>query len=518
MKKTLKKTGVAILTMAMLLSMGAMTAITASAAGESITVSESTGLKAGDAVCVYKVATKTDSGWEWETPYKKVTGISWAQIGTFADYSDKAMKLAVMLANVENDTFVKGVVGTPISVSGAGYYLVKAAPQDAGFVAQPMLIEIKDGETTTISHIKTSQISLTKVITKVNDSADKVATGGKSAEAAAGETIHYRIVAEIPSYSPDATAIQDFVLTDKSDATLTSKKANTFKVVIGTAADTAVDAAGVIDASAVLDRKDGQNFTVTLPGMDPDTKDYAYDVQDNGGKYLIVEFDAELGDDPTISKGKGAGTTVDDAKRADANKNDVTLTYGNNYSTGGGSDTNGDGTVDDKDKQPELKDFADVYTSLLRVNKTFDNKKPTKGVSAKFALYANKECTAVVREAAETDSDGIVSFKGLSSGTYFLAETEVHSSYKKLAEPVKIKIDVDAAKAVYTPVTNVTPIDEDNDGKADGFETGINNPLLETLPATGGIGTYLFTIGGVSIVLLAGVLFVIYMKKRETEE
>ena len=80
------------------------------------------------------------------------------------------------------------------------------------------------------------------------------------------------------------------------------------------------------------------------------------------------------------------------------------------------------------------------------------------------------------------------------------------------------KAYVDAAKAVYTPVTNVTPIDEDNDGKADGFETGINNPLLETLPATGGIGTYLFTIGGVSIVLLAGVLFVIYMKKRETEE
>ena len=35
---------------------------------------------------------------------------------------------------------------------------------------------------------------------------------------------------------------------------------------------------------------------------------------------------------------------------------------------------------------------------------------------------------------------------------------------------------------------------------------------------TGGIGTYLFTIGGAAMVLLAGVLFVIYMKKRETEE
>jgi fimbrial isopeptide formation D2 family protein/LPXTG-motif cell wall-anchored protein len=510
MKKTLKKTGVAILTMAMLLSMGAMTAITASAAGESITVSESTGLKAGDAVCVYKVATKTDSGWEWETPYKKVTGISWAQIGTFEDYSDKAMKLAVMLANVENDTFVKGVVGTPISVSGAGYYLVKAAPQDAGFVAQPMLIEIKDGETPTISYIKTSQISLTKVITKVNDSADKVATGGKSAEAAAGETIHYRIVAEIPSYSPDATAIQDFVLTDKSDATLTSKKANTFKVVIGTAADTAVDAAGVIDASAVLDRKDGQNFTVTLPGMDPDTTDYAYDVQDNGGKYLIVEFDAVLGDDPTISQGKGAGTTVDDAKRADANKNDVTLTYGNNYSTGGGSDTDGDGDVDKDDEQPELKDFADVYTSLLNINKTLNGTAAKKG-DAGFALYADKGCTKVVRDEVKTDANGIVAFKGLASGTYYLKEKTTPGGYKTAAVAT-VKLDVDDAKAVYVAPAGFTAI---ADG---GFETTIDNPSLETLPATGGIGTYLFTIGGVSIVLLAGVLFVIYMKKRETEE
>ena len=58
MKKMLKKTGVAILTMSMLLSMGVMTTITASAAGESITVvagDSATGLKDGDPVNVYKV-------------------------------------------------------------------------------------------------------------------------------------------------------------------------------------------------------------------------------------------------------------------------------------------------------------------------------------------------------------------------------------------------------------------------------------------------------------------------------
>lgn len=511
MKKMLKKTGVAILTMAMLLSMGAMTAITASAAGESITVSESTGLKAGDPVNVYKVATKSAEGWKWDADaYETAVGADFATISAYSNNSSEIKAVAEKLARaVAGEPTKTGVVGTAINVA-EGYYLVTAAPSDAGLVAQPMLIEVKAGGAQKIKNVKVSPISLTKIITKVEGKATQVATGGKSAEAAAGETIHYRIVAEIPSYSPDATAIQDFVLTDKSDATLTSKEANTFKVVIGTAADTAVDAAGVIDASAVLDRKDGQNFTVTLPGMDPDTTDYAYDVQDNGGKYLIVEFDAVLGDDPTISQGKGAGTTVDDAKRADANKNDVTLTYGNNYSTGGGSDTDGDGDVDKDDEQPELKDFADVYTSLLNINKTLDGTAAKAG-DAGFALYADKDCTTVVRDEVKTDANGIVSFVGLASGTYYLKETTTPVGYKTAAVAT-VKLDVDDAKAVYVAPTNFTEIVNG------GFETTIDNPPLETLPATGGIGTYLFTIGGVSIVLLAGVLFVIYMKKRETEE
>ena len=54
--------------------------------------------------------------------------------------------------------------------------------------------------------------------------------------------------------------------------------------------------------------------------------------------------------------------------------------------------------------------------------------------------------------------------------------------------------------------------------KYGGFEITIENPLLETLPATGGIGSVIFTVSGAAIVLLAGVLFVIYMKKRKAEE
>ena len=343
MKKSFKKTGAVILTMAMVLSMGAMTSLTASAAGETITVATATGLKEGDKVNVYKVATKSASGWAWEDAYKTATGMSFDKL-SFEDYSDQAMKLATTLAKVQAAPTTTGTVGTAINVA-PGYYLVTAAPSNAGFVAQPMLIEVKAGEKPTISHVKTSQITLTKVIEKVSGETSKVANGGKSAEAASGDVVHYVIQAQIPSYSPDATTMQDFVLTDTCDPTLTISS-NTISVCI---LDEPTSTSGTEIKNAVSDTG-AQTFKVTLDGAD---------VKSNGGKILEVQYDAVLGEDPTISKNLGA------ANRRDANKNDVVLTYGNNYTTGGGSDTDGDGTITEEE-QPKLTDYADVYTSLLR--------------------------------------------------------------------------------------------------------------------------------------------------------
>lgn len=511
MKKMLKKTGVAILTMAMLLSMGAMTAITASAAGESITVSESTGLKAGDPVNVYKVATKSAEGWKWDADaYETAVGADFATISAYSNNSSEIKAVAEKLARaVAGEPTKTGVVGTAINVA-EGYYLVTAAPSDAGLVAQPMLIEVKAGGAQEIKNVKVSPISLTKIITKVEGKATQVATGGKSAEAAAGETVHYRITADIPSYSPDATKIQDFLLKDKCDETLeVVPDSFDVKIMDGDTTVADVDEDTAVKTNVTIDNVK-YDFTVTLEGMTNPTATVDASVQGNGGKLLVVEYDAVLGENPTISKGLGAGTSINDGKRADANKNDVTLTYGNNYSTGGGSDTDGDGDVDKDDEQPELKDFADVYTSLLNINKTLDGTAAKAG-DAGFALYADKDCTTVVRDEVKTDANGIVSFVGLASGTYYLKETTTPVGYKTAAVATVV-LDVDDAKAVYVAPTNFTEIVNG------GFETTIDNPPLETLPATGGIGTYLFTIGGVSIVLLAGVLFVIYMKKRETEE
>lgn len=503
MKQSFKRAGVAVLSMAMLLSMGAIGATSVSAAGESIKVEAGTGLKDGDAVKVYKVAAQDGSNvWNWtSTTYGTAAGVDFATIDGYTDNSAEVKALAAKLARVAATADATGSVGTAIDVSakGAGYYLVVAAPSDAGKVAQPILLEVDGAET--VTDTKVSDISLTKKITKVMEkTTDKTSTNvqdtGKNAQAKAGDVVTYRIVAQIPAYDSSASSIQDFVLTDKSDATLTSCAASGFKVIIGTTAEATTGD----DVSSCLTRTDGQNFTVTLPGSTT--------VKDNGGKYLIVEFTATVGDNPTLSKNLGPrANQADTAKGADANKNDVTLTYGNNYSTGSRFDTDGDGDVDNDDDQPELKDYADVYATALYIDKTLDGT----AAAADDVGFELWEGTTKVRNEVKTDSNGRVSFKGLDAGTYTLKETTGKAGFK-MVNDIDVTISSESPYATFSATSGWTL---EADG---GYAKTVDNPPTESLPGTGGMGTVLFTVGGAAVVLLAGAMFVVYMRKRKVEE
>ncbi len=148
----------------------------------------------------------------------------------------------------------------------------------------------------------------------------------------------------------------------------------------------------------------------------------------------------------------------------------------------------------------------------------------------------------------------------LQQGTYTLEEVKAPTGFKKWAKPVSIQInalndqfaDVNTASTHKTPdgayeakgwseVSTEIASKQDEAGIGDSntnavtfayYDTGKNqqkstngvlthdiyNEYQDTLPATGGIGTVLFTAGGISVVLIAGALFVMYMKKRNSEE
>lgn len=520
MKKTFKRAGVAVLSMAMLLSMGAVGTMTASAAGESIKVEATSGLKATDQVKIYKVASKSASGWAWDdadygtAANAAVTGFDdFVTLGAAGVTDAQKAKVAKALAGV-----AKGKVPTYTTTVGTaqavdeGYYVVLVTPTDNSTMVQPILEEIKTGEAFVAASTKVEQISLSKTIDSVTNGGTNVGdveVDGKNAMAKSGDTITYKIVAPIPSYDNDVAAanVKPFVLTDTFASTLNYVSATA--IVGDTAAATTASTGAPTVTPAHTDGT--QTFTATLSGAD---------LLNCGGKFLIVTFTATLGDDPTISKGLGERADQQDTagKSADANKNDATLTFGNDYTTGGYFDRDGDGT-EDPEEIPELNDYADVYTSAIYINKTL-NGTPAAANDVGFTLYKKSDYDTTngvligtptpVRAEQKTNASGVVSFKGIDAGEYVLIETTPKAGYKSAPDTL-VTIRKDGNVSKFTASTGFTA------ATGGGFETDIDNPSLESLPGTGGIGTIIFTAGGAAIVLLAGILFVIYMRKRKEE-
>lgn len=135
--------------------------------------------------------------------------------------------------------------------------------------------------------------------------------------------------------------------------------------------------------------------------------------------------------------------------------------------------------------------------------------------------FAYKEGTSgAVTEGdneVEMEADGgRLLITGLKPGTYKLTETKAPTGYTLLANPVTIVITADETTGVLKSASvNGVPL-EDEEIKAidDGIiPVKVENNKGFTLPSTGGMGTYLFTIGG--IVIMAGAAFaLIAMKKR----
>lgn len=118
-----------------------------------------------------------------------------------------------------------------------------------------------------------------------------------------------------------------------------------------------------------------------------------------------------------------------------------------------------------------------------------------------------------------TDGDGKINIKNLVDGTYVLKEVKTANDYTLLANPITITIDTDAeGYSVANPKVTVSgAVDENTDLVKDEnthyYTFTVENQPGFSLPSTGGMGTYLFTIGG--IVIMAGAAFaLIAMKKR----
>lgn len=167
--------------------------------------------------------------------------------------------------------------------------------------------------------------------------------------------------------------------------------------------------------------------------------------------------------------------------------------------------TNDEGTVYTDEATPITVDKV----AALRVIKYDGAKTTTLLPGASFKVYTKLSGSTVDTTSAlkdnsgaeivlTTGTDGTITYRGLTEGTYYLVETVQPTGYKSLTGYTTVAItsaNVTANATVDARVANY-----------------LDNGL--TLPTTGGMGTYLFIIIGVALILVAGAVFVISKKRR----
>ena len=379
---------------------------------------------------------------------------------------------------------------TPVTGGGTqqinqfGLYLVEEAEAPEGYIAgAPFFVDVprtnNDGTDwiydveVTPKNAKTD-LDLTKT---VDDQTVKP-----------GATVNYTIEGSLAYLSAAELEAEDaqITLTDKMSDTLTigsdeegnsyDNTSNPLKVTIHNKVD------DTYDQVAVTIDPDRHGFTLVIEGENL--------AKYNGQKFFIT-YPVDISNEFTTT--------------SEAN-NKVTI------------NSSGDGNPVDTE--------VDLYTFAIGIVKTGNDgteEEPVFLPNVTFELYDNENCTGAALAAATTNENGELVFEGLDADkdgtTYWLKEVETVNGYTLLANPVKVMIipDYDEAQGIYTGLMNY----KIDDGEVE--ETTNVTPRLAlvnivnnkgfTLPSTGGMGTYLFTIGG--IVIMAGAAFaLIAMKKR----
>ena len=130
------------------------------------------------------------------------------------------------------------------------------------------------------------------------------------------------------------------------------------------------------------------------------------------------------------------------------------------------------------------------------------------GGNGNYTVDKNSKNFDMVSVKTEIESGMNLKLNGLAAGTYWLVETEAPQGYNGVTAPIEITI----TKSGDTEVNNWT-ISKDNENEDDKI-IDIENSTGTILPGTGGMGTILFTVVGIALVLIIAASFVISRRKR----
>jgi LPXTG-motif cell wall-anchored protein len=144
-----------------------------------------------------------------------------------------------------------------------------------------------------------------------------------------------------------------------------------------------------------------------------------------------------------------------------------------------------------------------VFTFQIDVNKVDAADKSKKLQGVEFGLYKSEEDAKNDQNGtkAKTDKDGVINYKGLDKGTYYIKETATIKGYNLNTKIYSIEIAPEFSNDELT-----APVDGT-------VSTTIAN-TASVAPKTGMESTMTFTFIGAGLVLLSAGLFVVAMRKR----
>lgn len=418
---------------------------------------------------------------------KGITDADVQKLGTLSASAleAKANDLAEKVKNLNGDYSYTSGSENPITIQKAnfGLYLVveTSAPKNYNLGA-PFFVDVprttEDGSTwnyTVVATPKNGSNHLAKKVAVVqgdNTVADKDAASVKR-----GDTLLYKVTGTLPYLTEEELADQKVKITisDTLAGGLAFNNTDDNKFSLETFTINNQNVAN--DKYELEVTNNNTKFTITIKD-----KDY---IKNNNGKSITLTYKAKV---------------TDAATYADAATNAATIEAG---------------------KKTSNSDIPKVYTYAIKLNKKLGDVDAKEKDGVQFGLYKDSACKNRVGDI-ETVKEGSITFNGLvaegEGTTYYLKEEKTAQGYTLLSKPIAVTLIPEltesgqpTGKMKYTIDNTTTPTEGYNESRL--AETTITNNKGFNLPGTGGMGTYIFTIGGL-VVMAGAVLLLVSSKKK----
>ena len=331
------------------------------------------------------------------------------------------------------------------------------------------------------------QMSTPQVQAKASEpTITKTVSGGLTEDnAAIGDTISYELNAVVPVYPENATA-KRYVVSDRLSDGFTLSEDSIKVYGVNTGKEDELLTNGYTKAVERPVDVEDKNVSFAL--------EFDYDAI-KAYESVKITYDAVINENVVVG---GAG-----------NENNVFLDYNNNPYVSESWNTDQDSTV--------------VYTYGMKITKTDED--TNQGLAgAEFTLTKENAEIAFVggngeyhvagtEESGDTivtvDDNGNLTLDGLDVGTYFVTEVKAPDGYVKLQNPVEI---------VITDADVNGKVEADGQELEDGYmPVTVKNDQGFTLPVTGGMGTTIFNIAGITLMGAGILLFIICSIRKKPE-